>query len=70
MTDDRLTESKAAAELGVEPETLRRWRAQGDAPPHDTDNEGAVCYRRDELVAWREHYVHPPGEVDNAKGAT
>lgn len=66
MTDDeRLSEPEAADELGVELNALRRWRDQGDAPPHHVDHSsGETYYLRRELVEWREKYVYPPGEID------
>ena len=71
MTADEthLSESEAAELLGLDsPLRLAQWREQGDAPPHHTDVSGAVCYRRQALINWRERYVFPPGDVDMSRG--
>ena len=52
-----LTTRRAAAILGVDPVTLRRWRAQGHGPAfirltHEDAECRAVRYRREDLEAW------------------
>lgn len=49
---DWLSETKAAAVLGIHRHTLRRWRLAGRAPPHHHPTPDVILYRRDDLDAW------------------
>jgi hypothetical protein len=66
--DHRLSETDAAALLGVDPAQLALWREEGDAPPHHTDDSGRAMYRRQDVIDWRERFVVPPGDVDQGNG--
>jgi len=68
--DTRLSEAEAAAKvLGLDsPLRLARWRTQGRAPPHEINASGDVFYDRDALIEWREHFVYPPGDVNQDNG--
>lgn len=50
---DYVAERQLAAELGVHPYTLRKWRRLGGGPP-PTKIGKAVLYRRSSVARWLE----------------
>lgn len=50
---DYVAERQLAAELGVHPYTLRKWRRLGEGPP-PTKIGKAVLYRRSSVARWLE----------------
>ena len=56
------TELETAEELGVSPETLRKWRQQGKGPPYAKCNK-LIVYPNDLRADWmRKQIVHPVRE--------
>lgn len=59
--DSMMTETEAAALLGLQPATIRRWRSAPppDLPPlpfvkYGTSRSATVRYRRADVIAWRD----------------
>jgi len=49
---DLLTPHEVAALLRVHPQTLRRWRADGEGPAYLMLSERVLRYRREDIDAW------------------
>lgn len=52
--DDALDPDDVAVALGVNIDTLSRWRRKGTGPAHQRLGRFAVFYRYGAVVAWRE----------------
>ena len=57
MTTKQFVRDKKAADiLGLKPQTLRNWRAQGKGPPYMRVMGRVVVYDPTELIKWAERF--------------
>jgi hypothetical protein len=72
ILDDYVAEDVCAAELGLAPITLARWRAQRKGPPY-TKVGRRILYHRPGTRAWvaaqEQQNEHPKHAAKRAKGA-
>jgi predicted DNA-binding transcriptional regulator AlpA len=58
-----LSERQLAAELGLAPATLRKWRARNAGPPFIRLSRRAIRYRRADVERWLAANARRTGEV-------
>jgi hypothetical protein len=52
------TEPQAAAFIGVQPRTLRKWRTEGDGPAFVRISARCIRYRPEDLKDWIAEKTH------------
>ncbi|WP_295386192.1 helix-turn-helix domain-containing protein [uncultured Thiodictyon sp.] len=61
------TEKALAKELGVVPETVRKWRQWGTGPAYARLGgkiSGPIIYRAEDVQAWIADHIHQPAPVE------
>jgi hypothetical protein len=69
---DLLSSSATASYLGLQPQTLRRWRMAGTGPPYirlGNSTNSKVAYRRSDLVQWlaERTFAHTAAEAAGSR---